>query len=204
MPQAVARSTRPVMLINVEPGEPPATALAHRAHAGRTTHRHVLLRALAATGLPAFPRSPRYQRTASRMSGRQPLNLAKIPVTACLAGGLAILGACSNPADCSVNFRGGCVPATVSAAPATPPAVVPAATPAPATPVPATPGIATPAAAHPAAVRLGEPSEFADLDDKQCRSYGLTFGTRDYADCRIRLSAQHRGLDPNIGLTPSR
>jgi hypothetical protein len=39
------------------------------------------------------------------------------------------------------------------------------------------------------------------VDDKQCRSYGLVFGSHDYADCRIRLSAQHRGLDPNIGTT---
>jgi hypothetical protein len=44
---------------------------------------------------------------------------------------------------------------------------------------------------------LGDPATFADTDDKQCRSYGLKFGTHDYADCRIRLSAQHRGLDPN-------
>jgi hypothetical protein len=29
----------------------------------------------------------------------------------------------------------------------------------------------------------------------------LVFGSHDYADCRIRLSAQHRGLDPNIGTT---
>jgi len=58
-----------------------------------------------------------------------------------------------------------------------------------------------PAAAAPAGVPRGEPAAFADVDDKQCRSYGLTFGSRDYADCRIRLSAQHRGLDPNIGAT---
>lgn len=56
-----------------------------------------------------------------------------------------------------------------------------------------------PAAAAPTGVPRGEPAAFADVDDKQCRSYGLTFGSRDYADCRIRLSAQHRGLDPNIG-----
>ena len=51
------------------------------------------------------------------------------------------------------------------------------------------------------AVPYGDPSTFAEVDDKQCRSYGLVFGSHDYADCRIRLSAQHRGLDPNIGTT---
>jgi hypothetical protein len=49
------------------------------------------------------------------------------------------------------------------------------------------------------AIPRGDPGTFADVDDKQCRSYGLTFGSHDYADCRIRLSAQHRGLDPSIG-----
>jgi hypothetical protein len=62
---------------------------------------------------------------------------------------------------------------------------------------------AAPAGATPAGVSLGDPGSFADIDDKQCRSYGLAFGTRDYADCRIKLSAQHRGLDPNAG-TPAR
>jgi hypothetical protein len=59
------------------------------------------------------------------------------------------------------------------------------------------PSVSMPAAA---AVR-GDPRDFAGVDDKQCRSYGIRFGTRDYADCRIRLSAQHRGLDPNVGVT---
>jgi len=118
------------------------------------------------------------------MIGRRPVALAKTSVSACLAVGLAALGGCSDPVvGCSVNYRGGCVPATVSSV-----AVIPAA--------------ASPAVKSPPPVRLGEPSEFADVDDKQCRSYGLTFGTRDYADCRIRLSAQHRGLDPNLGTTP--
>jgi hypothetical protein len=117
------------------------------------------------------------------MIGQLPVTLAKTSVRACLAIGLAALGACEAPdPGCSVTYRGGCVPRTV----------IPGA-------IPAT---ATPAAASPPAVRLGDPREFADIDDKQCRSYGLTFGTRDYADCRIRLSAQHRGLDPNIGTTP--
>jgi len=40
-----------------------------------------------------------------------------------------------------------------------------------------------------------DPNRFAAVDDKQCRSYGLTPGTKDYADCRIKLSTQHdKGL----------
>jgi hypothetical protein len=124
-------------------------------------------------------------------------------MTACLILGVASLSGCSSSVDCSGgNYRGGCYPGTPIPAPS------PAATPAPASAAPrnpagANPAVASPAAAAPAAgaatVGRGEPSDFADVDDKQCRSYGLKFGTRDYADCRIRLSAQHRGLDPNLG-----
>jgi len=104
----------------------------------------------------------------------------------CLLPGLA---ACSNPVDCSGgNYRGGCYPGTPLAA-----------APAPA----ATPVAASPAGAAAPLVERGDPATFAVIDDKQCRSYGLIFGTRDYADCRIRLSAQHRGLDPNIGTSPA-
>jgi hypothetical protein len=98
----------------------------------------------------------------------------------CLAVGVTGLGGCTEPINCSVTYRGGCVPG-----PAAPPVAV--------TPVPVGPAPVRPA------VPFGDPSTFADVDDKQCRSYGLIFGSRDYADCRIRLSAQHRGLDPNIG-----
>jgi hypothetical protein len=87
------------------------------------------------------------------------------------------------------DYRGGCMagpPAPVVAAPAVAPAAV--------SPM-------VPAGSGPAAVGRGDPADFADVDDRQCRSYGLTFGSHDYADCRIRLSAQHRGLDPNIGAT---
>jgi hypothetical protein len=100
-----------------------------------------------------------------------------------LAGGLAALGACAPMNTCSTNFRGGCIVGP-------PPPSARYIPPAPATPAPVVP-----------AVPYGDPSTFADADDKQCRSYGLTFGSHDYADCRIRLSAQHRGLDPNIGAT---
>ena len=37
-----------------------------------------------------------------------------------------------------------------------------------------------------------DPAKFADADDKQCRSYGLQPGTQPYADCRIKLSGQHK------------
>jgi len=117
-------------------------------------------------------------------------------IVGCSILSAAWFGGCSHPIDCSVDYRGGCVPGT-----AAPAATVPAGPdlgPSNAVPATSRPD-AGPATAAPAAVRLGDPSEFADVDDKQCRSYGLTFGTHDYADCRIRLSAQHRGLDPNIG-----
>ena len=80
--------------------------------------------------------------------------------------------------------------------PLTPPA-------APVVPAPARPDLPATSAA-PATIPRGDPSTFADVDDRQCRSYGLTFGSHDYADCRIRLSAQHRGLDPNIGSSAPR
>jgi hypothetical protein len=132
---------------------------------------------------------------------RRPENLAKSSViAACLAIGLAALGGCNNPADCSGGqYGGGCAPgAGVQVAPnhgvVAPPAVNPAAV----SPAAASPGVgrATPG---PSNANRGDPGDFADVDDKQCRSYGLKFGTHDYADCRIRLSAQHRGLDPGLG-----
>jgi hypothetical protein len=115
----------------------------------------------------------------------------------CLTLGLALLSACSNSANCSGgNYRGGCAagPDTETPTAATPVLVSPPA---------AAPAPAAPAATGPIAGTRGDPADFADVDDKQCRSYGLTYGTHDYADCRIRLSAQHRGLDPNIGTVPA-
>jgi hypothetical protein len=126
-------------------------------------------------------------------ASRRHAALANTMVGGVLAMGLAALGGCSDPfPGCEVAFRGGCVPATTNAAAVTPEASRPAAM---------GPAVTGPVATSPGAVRLGDPGEFADVDDKQCRSYGLTFATRDYADCRIRLSAQHRGLDPNVGTT---
>jgi len=111
----------------------------------------------------------------------------KVPrhVAACLILGITALSACSQPYSCGGDaYRGDCVAGAALAAPQAAPAPE-----------------ATPVAPAHAAVPYGDPKDFADIDDKQCRSYGLTFGSHDYADCRIRLSAQHRGLDPNIGAT---
>lgn len=115
-------------------------------------------------------------------------------IMACLTLGVGVLNGCSHPVNCSAdNFRGGCLAG---------PEMPAAASPAYASPVYAAPTAAAPAGSGPASIPLGDPSTFADIDDKQCRSYGLTLGSHDYADCRIRLSAQHRGLDPNIGAAP--
>jgi hypothetical protein len=104
-----------------------------------------------------------------------------------LAATIGVLTGCTEPANCSVTYRGGCVAA-------------PLPTPAPAPVVAAPPPVLTPVPPPAApAVPYGDPASFAATDDRQCRSYGLTFGTHDYAECRIRLSAQHRGLDPNTG-----
>jgi hypothetical protein len=129
----------------------------------------------------------------SLIRGQWPLAglLLSAATVACLALGLA---GCSQSEDCSGgNYRGGCVAGTPGAASA--------AGPASAGPASVGPTSISPAVLGPANIGFGDPSTFAAVDDKQCRSYGLIFGTHDYADCRIRLSAQHRGLDPNIGTT---
>jgi hypothetical protein len=135
--------------------------------------------------------------TAGRARWETSVKLLVIP--ACLALSVAALSACSRPADCpGGSYRGGCLESSTY-----PPTEGPAAV----SPAPASPGAMSPAAVspvRPTGVSRGDPNQFADVDDKQCRSYGLTFGSRDYADCRIRLSAQHRGLDPNLGGSGSR
>ncbi len=108
-------------------------------------------------------------------------------MAACLALVVAAPGACSRTVNCSGgDYGGGCIAGMAGPAGASPAAVSPD---------------AGHAGAGPAGVGRGDPADFADVDDKHCRSYGLIFGSHDYADCRIRLSAQHRGLDPNIGTT---
>jgi hypothetical protein len=120
-------------------------------------------------------------------------------IAACLVLSLATLGACTKPVNCSGgDYRGGCV-AGPEAPPTPPVASAPvAAPPVAASPVGASPAVINPVVV-PAAMSRGDPREFAAIDDRQCRSYGLTFGSHDYADCRIRLSAQHRGIDPGPG-----
>jgi len=40
-----------------------------------------------------------------------------------------------------------------------------------------------------------DPKKFEKVDDEQCRSYGLVFGTPEYADCRVKLeSARKHGV----------
>jgi len=110
---------------------------------------------------------------------------------------VAVLGGCSHAGDCSSSFYGGCVPLSANTVSESPPVQSPAvASPTAVTPAVVSPGVA-PTSTAPATAGRGDPSAFADVDDRQCRSYGLTFGSHDYADCRIRLSAQHRGMDPN-------
>lgn len=129
-------------------------------------------------------------------------------VAAGLSLGLAALGGCGQGDLCETSYVDICVPNPNHVATANPrPVFAPAST-AVAPPgggVAPMGGVAPAAGSVPrGAVPIGDPSTFADVDDKQCRSYGLTFGTHDYADCRIRLSAQHRGLDPNAGTTQPR
>ena len=102
-------------------------------------------------------------------------------IVVCLALGLA---ACSDPINCSGgDYRGGCIVGAAG-------------------PLPTIPLTANPVPVSHPAMPFGDPATFADVDDRQCRSYGLPFGGHDYAECRIRLSAQHRGLDPSIGAAP--
>ena len=48
----------------------------------------------------------------------------------------------------------------------------------------------------------GVGGQAASNDDAQCRSYGLTFGTADYAQCRANLDAQHAALARAAFSTP--
>lgn len=47
----------------------------------------------------------------------------------------------------------------------------------------------------PGTAGYNDPAKFGEQDDKQCRSYGLSSGTKDYADCRIKLqTAREHGI----------
>jgi hypothetical protein len=41
-----------------------------------------------------------------------------------------------------------------------------------------------------------DPNKFAAVDDRQCRSFGMLPGTKQYTDCRLDLSKQHNGASP--------
>ena len=69
MPPAVVRASRRTVLINVKVDEALAIALAERAQAEGVTQKQVIMRALAAAGLPVNPldledRTPRRRRVA--------------------------------------------------------------------------------------------------------------------------------------------
>jgi hypothetical protein len=69
MPPAVVRASRRTVLINVKVDEALAIALAERAQAEGVTQKQVVMRALAAAGLPVNPldledRTPRRRRVA--------------------------------------------------------------------------------------------------------------------------------------------
>jgi len=131
----------------------------------------------------------------TKLSSR-PSSLWRFAAAPLLAACLS-LGACNGSVNCAGGvYRSGCIPGPDSPTPAQPAM----STPAPMVSVPVSPAPVAPApAANVTTNGRGDPNLFADVDDRQCRSYGLAFGSRDYADCRIRLSAQHRGLDPNLG-----
>jgi hypothetical protein len=115
-----------------------------------------------------------------------------------LALTMGVLGGCSQTVSCAADYHGGCVPGSATEDNPSPAAVAPVVA-APVVTAPIVGSAPTSARASPGGVALGDPAAFADVDDRQCRSYGLVFGTHDYADCRIKLSAQHRGLAPNTG-----
>jgi hypothetical protein len=52
----------------------------------------------------------------------------------------------------------------------------------------------------PGTAGYSDPNKFAGVDDENCRSYGLAFGTPEYAACRVQFSQQHRGADPVVGI----
>ena len=160
--------------------------------------------AAASTAASLFPRPMMSEFVARRWEGL----VRRLIVVTCLALGAGGLGGCAGTADCSGGvYGGGCLSAAGGSPAATTPVASSNVAPVGVAPVSAgsasmAPANVTPPAATRAAVGLGDPSTFTAVDDQQCKSYGLTFGTWDYAQCRIRLSAQHRGLDPNIGAPP--
>jgi hypothetical protein len=44
-----------------------------------------------------------------------------------------------------------------------------------------------------------DPNDYASEDDKNCKSYGLAFGSTEYAACRVQFTQQHRSPEPVVG-----
>src|SRR5271169_2251074 len=51
----------------------------------------------------------------------------------------------------------------------------------------------------PGTAGYSDPAAFSDVDDRNCRSYGLAFGTPEYAACRVQFVQQHRSPEPTVG-----
>lgn len=51
----------------------------------------------------------------------------------------------------------------------------------------------------PGTAGYSDPADFSAVDDKNCRSYGLAFGTSEYAACRVQFTQQHRSPEPVVG-----
>lgn len=51
----------------------------------------------------------------------------------------------------------------------------------------------------PGTAGYSDPGDFASEDDKNCKSYGLAFGTPEYAACRVQFTQQHRSPEPTVG-----
>jgi hypothetical protein len=46
-------------------------------------------------------------------------------------------------------------------------------------------------------------AKMAAKDDEQCKSFGLTFGTPPFADCRLRLLQMREGAAPATAYEPT-
>jgi hypothetical protein len=51
----------------------------------------------------------------------------------------------------------------------------------------------------PGTAGYSDPNDYASEDDRNCKSYGLSFGTPDYAACRVQFTQQHRSPEPVVG-----
>jgi hypothetical protein len=51
----------------------------------------------------------------------------------------------------------------------------------------------------PGTAGYSDPNDYASEDDKNCKSYGLAFGSTEYAACRVQFTQQHRSPEPVVG-----